>query len=166
MIKNLLTEWKSYINEELKNNSGIKYKSNSLKFFLETFRGIKQLRVPSWVLQSIYAHPSDDSKAVVAFDGWKPVGIGVLSFSYDETVYDEDDEENYDVGILNLYVDPAYRGRGIASQLFKGLERLARNEKYVAGGRRTGEMLIKAGYEPTGFGCESMNADIFYNKNY
>lgn len=143
----------------------IKYKTNALSHFIETHKGIKQLRVPSWYLQSLYSSKDDvNAMAVVAFDKWKPIGIATLSLTYD-TVANDFNEES--VALINLYVDPDYRGKNISTNMFKKIEKLATSYKYIEAGRRTAEMMRKRGYksieqEP----YEIADGTIFVNKNY
>ena len=153
--------FESKVVEPKQNRPIIKYKTKELQFFLDTFKGIKQLRVPSWYLQHLYSRGIDENAmAVVAFDQWKPVGIGTISITGDEV-------EGQYVALANLYVQPEYRGNGIASQIFRKLEKLSSGFKYVEAGRRTAEMFSSRGYEKLEEEpMEIAGGFMFLNKNY
>ena len=151
--------------EELEHSiNPIKYKTNKLNFFLDTFRGIKQLRIPAWHLQDVYARRDPNTMAVVAFDGYKPVGIATIETSdYDSVIVDDND---YSVGVIDLYVDPSYRGQGIASQLFRRLEKVSGNWVFIGAGRQTAKMLEKAGYVNTDIEMGGSEGFVYENPNY
>lgn len=151
--------------EELEHSvNPIKYKTNKLNFFLDTFRGIKQLRIPAWHLQDVYARRDPNTMAVVAFDGYKPVGIASIETSdYDSVIVDDND---YSVGVMDFYVDPSYRGQGIASQLFRRLEKVSGNWAFIGAGRQTAKMLDKAGYVNTDIRLGAAEGFVYENPNY
>jgi GNAT superfamily N-acetyltransferase len=141
-------------------SSKIKYKTNSLKFFLDSIKGIKQLRVPSWYLQSLYYKRfNEKTMAVVAFDGWTPVGIATLSETSDWV------DGDY-AGLVNLYIHPTHRGLGIASTMFKKIEKLAVNYEYIVAGRRTGEMFEKRNYQKIDGDPDEISGGTFYVNKY
>lgn len=139
----------------------IKYKTNKLSFFLETFKGIKQLRVPSWYLKDVYVMNDKNAIAAVAFDGWNPIGISTLSRSSSDELWGK---ENKKYGVVNLYVAPEYRGKGVASTLFNKVEKYFHNYDFIIGGRTTEKILIKKGYESTNEESSEIYGTIFKSK--
>lgn len=158
------TRLRQIILEELEKAVGIRYKTNKLNFFLDTFRGIKQLRIPAWHLQDVYARRDPNAMAVVAFDGYKPIGIASIETSAYDSVFVDDND--YSVGVIDLYVVPSYRGQGIASQLFRRLEKVSGDWAFIGAGRQTAKMLEKAGYVNTDIELGGSEGFVYENPNH
>ncbi|WP_246067107.1 GNAT family N-acetyltransferase [Paenibacillus koleovorans] len=80
------------------------------------------------------AHQGGEVVFAAAYDGDRPVGCGAL-------------RPLGEPGMLELkrfYVDPAYRGRGVASGILRFLEDHARREGYSIVRLETGELLEEA----------------------
>ena len=83
-----------------------------------------------------------DVKVVIALDNDNPVGCGAFR-----------ELENREVEIKRMYVQPAFRGKGISKLILQELENWAREEKYDIAKLETGDKQPEAIrlYEKTGY---------------
>jgi hypothetical protein len=174
MMKNILTEWRKYVNEELTdvvvpeqkkyprfpdfdiNKVDFQLKFGKLRDLLARDKKIKQLRVPSWSLQTdAYMHPGENDVAAVVYDGKKPVAITALT------------EDKYTGnGLINVYVDTWYRGLNLASKTFDKVMENSEDWEFIIASRVPVKMFKARGYEATDQGCGYVDCVVFKNKNY
>ena len=161
-----MIKWYQYLLKEQESNiikeqvGRIDYETGNLIELIKKHGKIKQLRVPSWLLQYVYANPDPLDVACVALENNIPVGIAVIrnehSYYSDETV-----------GILNLFVDSWHRDLKIGSVVFRKVMEHSARWKYIMGSRRTKTMMEKRGFADSGYNCGGYEDCIkFINPNY
>jgi ribosomal protein S18 acetylase RimI-like enzyme len=95
---------------------------------------------------------SQDARYVVAEAGGKPVGFGVIHFQGDP-LWDRPDQVPL---VMDLWVDPNLRGRGIGKKVLRALEQSAREKGFpcvflqvqAEKNPRAVELYRKLGYQP------------------
>jgi hypothetical protein len=176
MMKQLLNEWKKFVNEEMDveddlaedkeyprlpdfDPSKITFQVGPLQELLSYFPKIKKLRVPSWYLQTdLYPNKRDNkTMAAVAFHDKLPVSIVTISDDLDQ-----DEPQLY--GLLNFFTDSFFRGLRLPEKLFSMLMKHSGAWKYIVASRNGRKYM--SDYKTFSNDCAYMDCQVYVNKNW
>ena len=165
-MKQLINEWRKYLNEQEKkfvrlpgHSCDINFKTGLLSDLIRDNKKIKKLRVPSWSLQTdVYLYHGNKDYASVAYCQGEPIAIVTLT--------DDHNRPDPKYGALNFFVDSWHRGMGLADKLFLNVMERSSDRKFIMASRGGRHMLEKHGYSEVEDYCAYVDCAVYKNKNF